>query len=305
MGKSQLLRYLSEQLNIPRKTALALLEELASIAIKETDTKGVFRLPGFGKLRKTRRKARLGRNPQTGEAIEVPTRTEVHFRVSAHLKRAIVGESAPAIVTGQAFPAKPRRCGLRITPNRPLLAHYPNYLGRVRDISLTGAFIETQRPPLPGQKLRVTFWRDVENIVQLEGVVRRVEPLCGIGVKFLRMNGAGVRFLCNYWSLTPPQIASERRSPFPRIDPKEQILAEFPGLISRVWNINPFGALVEHNRPLPIGQRLSFSLWVNGLGTIPVQGRVQRVAEQGLGVSFLSLVESDFNRLWEYLSRHA
>ncbi len=304
MRKSQLLRYLAEHVKIPQKTALALLDELLNIATKETRSKGVFPLPGFGRLRKTHRKARKGRNPQTGETIKIPAKTVVRFRVSERLKRAIVGENPPAIGTGQVSSAKARRLDLRIRPNRALLAHYPNYLGRVHDISLSGAFIEGQRPPLPGQKVRVTFWGDVENTLEVEAVVQRVDPLRGIGVKFLPMNGAGVRFLCNYWVLTPPQVASERRTPFPRINPKEHIVAEFPGLIGRVWNINPFGALVEHNRPIPVGQRLSFNLWVNGLGTIPVQGRVQRVAEQGLGVSFLSLVESDFNRLWEYLSRH-
>lgn len=92
MTKSQLVRHLSEEAEVPRKAAATLLEELVNTAIKETKSKGIFTLPGIGKLRKANRKARMGRNPQTGEPIKIPAKTVVRFRVSKACKDAIVGK---------------------------------------------------------------------------------------------------------------------------------------------------------------------------------------------------------------------
>ncbi|MFB3095157.1 MAG: HU family DNA-binding protein, partial [Candidatus Acidiferrales bacterium] len=71
MTKSQLYKELAENVELPRKTVVAFMDELTNIAMKETKNSGVFTLPGFGKLRKVNRKARMGRNPQTGEAIKI------------------------------------------------------------------------------------------------------------------------------------------------------------------------------------------------------------------------------------------
>ena len=92
MTKSQLLRHLSEKVNVPRKTAASMLEELVNTAVRETKAKGVFVVPGIGKLRKANRKARMGRNPKTGEEIHIPAKTVVRFRVSKAAKEAIVGK---------------------------------------------------------------------------------------------------------------------------------------------------------------------------------------------------------------------
>ncbi len=92
MTKSQLYRQLAEDVELPRKTVVAFMDELTNIAMKETKTVGVFTLPGFGKLRKVNRKARMGRNPQTGEAIKIPAKTVVRFRVSKACKEAAVGK---------------------------------------------------------------------------------------------------------------------------------------------------------------------------------------------------------------------
>lgn len=92
MTKSQLYRELAENVELPRKTVVAFMDELTNIAMKETKTVGVFTLPGFGKLRKVNRKARMGRNPQTGEAIKIPAKTVVRFRVSKACKEAAVGK---------------------------------------------------------------------------------------------------------------------------------------------------------------------------------------------------------------------
>lgn len=91
MTKSQLVRHLAEKVDIPKKTSAAFLEELVNTAVKETKAKGTFVVPGIGKLRKAHRKARMGRNPQTGAAIKIPAKTVVRFRVSKACKESIVG----------------------------------------------------------------------------------------------------------------------------------------------------------------------------------------------------------------------
>lgn len=90
MSKTQLVRHLADSVEIPKKTAAALLEELSSIAIKQTKGVGQFVIPGIGKLVKAARKARMGRNPQTGEPIKIPAKTVVKFRVAKACKEAVV-----------------------------------------------------------------------------------------------------------------------------------------------------------------------------------------------------------------------
>jgi DNA-binding protein HU-beta len=71
MTKSQIVAHLAEKVGIPKKTAVAVLVELVTLATKEAKSSGQFVVPGLGKAVKANRKARTGRNPQTGEAIRV------------------------------------------------------------------------------------------------------------------------------------------------------------------------------------------------------------------------------------------
>lgn len=89
MTKTQLVRHIAEKHGINNKTAAEFLEHLAETAIKETKKNGLFVLPGIGKLVKANRKARMGRNPQTGEAIKIPAKTVVKFRVAKSAKDVI------------------------------------------------------------------------------------------------------------------------------------------------------------------------------------------------------------------------
>ena len=89
MTKTQLVRHLAEKVEISNKTAAAFLENLADTAIKETKKSGVFVVPGIGRLVKAHRKARVGRNPQTGEAIQIKAKTVVKFRVAKAAKDSI------------------------------------------------------------------------------------------------------------------------------------------------------------------------------------------------------------------------
>ncbi|HUI83528.1 MAG TPA: HU family DNA-binding protein [Candidatus Binatia bacterium] len=89
MTKTQLVRHMAEKNELNNKQAAAFLDSLAEVAIKETKKNGVFIVPGLGRLVKSNRKARMGRNPQTGEAIKIPAKTVVKFRVAKAAKDAI------------------------------------------------------------------------------------------------------------------------------------------------------------------------------------------------------------------------
>jgi DNA-binding protein HU-beta len=84
MTKSQIAGYLASKFGLTKKTSVALLEELATLAAKQA--RNGFTFPGVGKLVVVKRKARMGRNPQTGEAIKIPAKTVPKFRISKIMK---------------------------------------------------------------------------------------------------------------------------------------------------------------------------------------------------------------------------
>lgn len=88
MTKSQLIAALAEKAEMPKKDIAALLEDLAGIAYNEA--KLGFTIPGIGKLVVVNRKARTGRNPQTGEPIKIPARTALKFRIAKACKDAVL-----------------------------------------------------------------------------------------------------------------------------------------------------------------------------------------------------------------------
>jgi len=89
MTKTQLVRHLAEELEVNNKSAAAFLETLANTAVKETKKNGVFVLPGLGRLKKVQRKARMGRNPQTGEPIKIAAKTTAKFYLAKAVKDSI------------------------------------------------------------------------------------------------------------------------------------------------------------------------------------------------------------------------
>lgn len=73
------------------KTAAAnLLEELVNLSASEAKRTGAFTIPGLGKLSLTNRKARMGRNPGTGESIKIPAKTVVKMRLSKSFTETVV-----------------------------------------------------------------------------------------------------------------------------------------------------------------------------------------------------------------------
>ncbi len=90
MTKSQMLATLSEKCGMSKKDVTSLMDELTEMAYKEVKKNGEFTLPGIGKLVKVNRKARMGRNPATGESIKIPAKTVVKFRVAKAAKEAVL-----------------------------------------------------------------------------------------------------------------------------------------------------------------------------------------------------------------------
>jgi DNA-binding protein HU-beta len=89
MTKTQLVRLMAEKIEITNKQAAAFLDTLADVAVTQAKKNGVFVVPGLGRLKKVQRKARTGRNPQTGEAIKIRAKTVAKFAVAKAVKDAI------------------------------------------------------------------------------------------------------------------------------------------------------------------------------------------------------------------------
>ena len=90
MTKSALVGHIAEKTGVTKVVAASFFDVLLATGCSEAKKIGQFVLPGFGKLVKVQRKARMGRNPQTGEAIKIPAKTVVKFRVAKACKDAIV-----------------------------------------------------------------------------------------------------------------------------------------------------------------------------------------------------------------------
>jgi DNA-binding protein HU-beta len=89
LSKSQLVTAIAEKAQISKKQAGEILDHLASLAYKHA--KDTFTLPGIGKLVLKHRAARMGRNPATGETIQIKAKKVVKFRVAKAAKDAILG----------------------------------------------------------------------------------------------------------------------------------------------------------------------------------------------------------------------
>jgi DNA-binding protein HU-beta len=89
LTKSQIVASVAETVGLTKKQAVQTIEALVALAYK--NAKNSFTLPGLGKLVLVNRKARMGRNPATGEAIKIPAKRGVKFRVAKAAKDAILG----------------------------------------------------------------------------------------------------------------------------------------------------------------------------------------------------------------------
>ena len=90
MTKSQIIAKLALDTKLLKKDVVSLIDDLANLALKEA--KNGFTLPGLGKLVLVNRKARMGRNPQTGAPIKIPAKTVLKFRIAKAAKDSVLGK---------------------------------------------------------------------------------------------------------------------------------------------------------------------------------------------------------------------
>ena len=90
MTKSATLAHLAQKTNLTKKQIGEVFDETLNLATKEA--KNGFVVPGFGKLVLANRKARMGRNPQTGEPIKIPAKRVCKFRLAKSLKDTVLGK---------------------------------------------------------------------------------------------------------------------------------------------------------------------------------------------------------------------
>ena len=93
LTQSDLIKHFSEKTGLEPSQVKELFEQISSLAAREVRANGEFILPGFGKLVKSERKAREGRNPATGEMIQIPAKTTLKFRVGKTMKSALGGDN--------------------------------------------------------------------------------------------------------------------------------------------------------------------------------------------------------------------
>ncbi len=87
--KSQIIAQVAEEADISKTQAKAAIESLVGQAYAGAGEG--FTIPGLGKLVKVDRKARMGRNPATGETIQIPAKTVLKFRIAKAAKDAVLG----------------------------------------------------------------------------------------------------------------------------------------------------------------------------------------------------------------------
>jgi DNA-binding protein HU-beta len=90
LTKSQVIGTIADKCELPKKQINNVLEQLVTLAYKEA--KNTFTIPGLGKLVLVNRKARMGRNPQTGQPIKIPAKRVVKFRIAKAAKDSILGK---------------------------------------------------------------------------------------------------------------------------------------------------------------------------------------------------------------------
>ncbi|HLA96193.1 MAG TPA: HU family DNA-binding protein [Pyrinomonadaceae bacterium] len=91
LTQTQIIAALADTTGLKKTEVKGLIDSLAEMAITEVKKNGEFTVPGFGKLKKTNRKARDGRNPATGAVIKIPAKTTVKFSLGKAMKDSISG----------------------------------------------------------------------------------------------------------------------------------------------------------------------------------------------------------------------
>jgi DNA-binding protein HU-beta len=90
MTKTQIAGHIATKFELSKKQSTEILMELAALAAKQAKNGFVF--PGVGKLVIVNRKARMGRNPQTGEAIKIAAKRVLKFRIAKAMKDSVLAK---------------------------------------------------------------------------------------------------------------------------------------------------------------------------------------------------------------------
>lgn len=91
LTKSEMLNKLAESTNLKKKDVQLVLDANNELLYKALKKDKKFKLQGLGIFTVKNRKARMARNPQTGEMVKVPAKTVIKFRVSKDLKTSVLG----------------------------------------------------------------------------------------------------------------------------------------------------------------------------------------------------------------------
>ncbi|MBX3025734.1 HU family DNA-binding protein [bacterium] len=91
MTKSQLIERLAKAGDVTKKQAQQILEGLVSTVVSSVKKGDPVKIPDLGTFRKAQSKARMGRNPQTGEPVKIPARKKVRFTVAKSFKEQVLG----------------------------------------------------------------------------------------------------------------------------------------------------------------------------------------------------------------------
>jgi DNA-binding protein HU-beta len=128
LTKTQLVEAIAQETATDKKTAVMFLTAITEIALREVRKNGEFTLPGIGKLIKQKRKARVGRNPKTGESIKIAAKTVVKFRIAKAAKDSLLGtatksetpaaKKAPVKKTAAKAPPKATKPASKAAPKK-------------------------------------------------------------------------------------------------------------------------------------------------------------------------------------------
>lgn len=92
MSQGEIYDHFAQTKGMRKADVKALFDQLSTLAAREVNSNREFVLPGFGKLVKSERKARTGRNPITGDAIQIPSKSVLKFRLSKDMKLLAFGD---------------------------------------------------------------------------------------------------------------------------------------------------------------------------------------------------------------------
>ena len=94
MTKAQLVTKVAEGTGVSRKQIDDVLSSMIDTVVKAVKKGESVKIAGLGIFRLRKLKARVGRNPQTGEPIKIPARKKVGFSVARAFKDSVLGNTA-------------------------------------------------------------------------------------------------------------------------------------------------------------------------------------------------------------------